>query len=255
MTTWIADRSAGIAGMHMSDVQKVNGATKTYSSNSRSRKPPDVQNGVGQLTASIITDDPVAADSVYAYLRPVPGIQVLPPEGAGEADVVVVVTTTPTEELLGTLDEVHRSAVNPRQCMVLISNPLPERHLARAFRDGVVSVVPRRTATREAVIHAVQASGHGSSVLAGPTARWLADHGRNFEQVLLSAHGITAGGLTTREVDILKLLADGMSTAEIARHLNYAERTIKNVIADMLSRLGLRNRTQAVAHAYRVGAI
>jgi DNA-binding NarL/FixJ family response regulator len=73
--------------------------------------------------------------------------------------------------------------------------------------------------------------------------------------VLLSAHGITAGGLTTREVDVLKLLADGMSTVEIAQQLNYAERTIKNVIADMLSRLNLRNRTQAVSYAYRVGAI
>jgi DNA-binding NarL/FixJ family response regulator len=210
---------------------------------------------VSQVTASIVTDDPVAADGVQAYLRTAADIRVLPPGRALEADVVVVVTTTPTEELLGTLEQIHATAVNPRQCLVLISDPLIERHLSRAFRCGVVSAVPRRGATRETIIHAVQASGRGSSVLPGPATRWLADRGRRFEQVLLSAHGITAGGLTTREVDILKLLADGMSTVEIAQQLNYAERTIKNVIADMLSRLNLRNRTQAVSYAYRVGAI
>jgi DNA-binding NarL/FixJ family response regulator len=214
--------------------------------------PPEV---VDEVTASIITDDPLAADGVQAHLHAAADIRVLPPDLAPEAEVVVVVTATPTEELFGTLARVHRTAVSGRQCMVLICDPLSERDLSRAFRYGLVSLVPRRGASREAVVHAVQASGRGSAVLPGPATRWLADHGRHFEQVLMSAHGITAGGLTTREVDILKLLADGMSTAEVAQRLNYAERTIKNVIADMLARLELRNRAQAVGYAYRAGVI
>jgi DNA-binding NarL/FixJ family response regulator len=222
-------------------------------------EPPSRRQGLletaDRVTASIVTDDPVGADGVEAYLRRAAGIRVLPPERRLEADVVVVITTTPTEGLLAAVDETHRAAANPQQCMVLIADPLIDRHLYRAFRYGMVSLVPRSSATPEAIIHAVLASGRGSCVLPGPTARWLADHGRHFEQVLLTAHGITAGGLTTREVDILRLLAGGMSTPEIAQHLNYAERTIKNVIADMLSRLHLRNRTQAVAYAYQAGAL
>lgn len=219
------------------------------------RGRPRPADAVGQVSASVITDDPVAADAVQAYLHTAADIRVLPRERALDAEVVVAVTTTPTEQLFGVLEEIHRAGVSPRQCMVLICDPLPERHLSRAFRYGVVSIVPRRSASREAIIHAVQASGRGSSVLSGPATRWLADQGRDFQKALLSSHGITAGGLTTREVDVLRLLADGLSTAEIAQQLNYAERTIKNVIADMLSRLQLRNRAQAVSYAYRAGAI
>lgn len=219
------------------------------------RRPEELSIVETVITASIVTDDPVAADGVRGYLSAAGDVRVLPPERTLEADVVVVVTTTPSDELLDTLERIHRAMTGPRQCMVLISDPLAERHLSRAFRYGVVSVVQRSSASRDAVVSAVRASGRGSSVLSGPATRWLADHGRNFQQVLMTAHGITAGGLTVREVDILRLLAEGMSTAEIAQKLNYAERTIKNVIADMLSRHQLRNRIQAVAYAYRVGAI
>lgn len=227
----------------------------TESGSGPRRRAPGLPDAVGQVTVSVITDDPVGADAVQAYLRTAADLRVLPRDRARDADVVVAVTTTPTPELLGALEEVHRAGSSPRRCVVLICDPLPERLLARAFRYGVVSIVPRRSATRETITAAVQASGRGSSMLSGPVTRWLADHGREFQQVLLSTHGITAGGLTTREVDILRLLADGMSTAEVAQRLSYAERTIKNVIADLLSRLQLRNRTQAVSYAYRAGAI
>jgi DNA-binding NarL/FixJ family response regulator len=56
-------------------------------------------------------------------------------------------------------------------------------------------------------------------------------------------------------VDVLRLLADGLDSAEIAQKLNYSERTIKNIVSGMMSRLGMRNRTQVVAHALRSGAL
>jgi DNA-binding NarL/FixJ family response regulator len=54
---------------------------------------------------------------------------------------------------------------------------------------------------------------------------------------------------------VLKLLADGMDTGEIAATLNYSERTIKNVLHGLMSRLDLRNRSHAVAYALRAGAL
>ena len=54
---------------------------------------------------------------------------------------------------------------------------------------------------------------------------------------------------------MLKLVAEGLETGEIARRLSYSERTIKNVIHDVTSRLGLRNRSHAVAFALREGLI
>ena len=58
-----------------------------------------------------------------------------------------------------------------------------------------------------------------------------------------------------REVAVLRLLAQGMSTREVARALSYSERTIKNVVYDLTTRNGLRNRTHAVAVAVRSGVV
>jgi DNA-binding NarL/FixJ family response regulator len=84
--------------------------------------------------------------------------------------------------------------------------------------------------------------------------RLLNQIGRLQRQVL-APRGITVCGLTGREVDVLRLVADGCETSEIGNQLAYSERTIKNVIHDVTSRLSLRNRTHAVAWAVREGLI
>ncbi|SDZ07167.1 regulatory protein, luxR family [Saccharopolyspora shandongensis] len=61
--------------------------------------------------------------------------------------------------------------------------------------------------------------------------------------------------LTEREVDVLRLMADGWCTAEIAGGLGYSERTVKNALSSVTSRLKLRNRAHAVAYALRAGII
>ena len=61
--------------------------------------------------------------------------------------------------------------------------------------------------------------------------------------------------LGSRELMTLRLLADGCDTREIARHLCYSERTVKSIIGTVTERLGVRNRTHAVAHAIRYGLI
>ena len=61
--------------------------------------------------------------------------------------------------------------------------------------------------------------------------------------------------LGARELMALRLLADGCDTREIARHLCYSERTVKYIIGTVTDRLGVRNRTHAVAHAIRHGLI
>jgi DNA-binding NarL/FixJ family response regulator len=83
---------------------------------------------------------------------------------------------------------------------------------------------------------------------------WLAERLRWIEKDVLEPNGLTTAGLSKREVDILRMLADGMETAEIAQRLNYSERTIKNTIYTMLARLGLHNRVHAVAYAIRNNA-
>jgi DNA-binding NarL/FixJ family response regulator len=61
--------------------------------------------------------------------------------------------------------------------------------------------------------------------------------------------------LNARECEVLRLIADGYATREVARRMCYSERTIKNILQELTTRLHLRNRTQAVAHAVRNGWI
>jgi DNA-binding CsgD family transcriptional regulator len=83
----------------------------------------------------------------------------------------------------------------------------------------------------------------------------LLKHIERLQRDVLTPHGLTAAGLTPREVDVLRLMADGLDTAEIAGKLCYSERTVKNVIYGVTHRLKLRNRSHAVAYALRSGLI
>ena len=72
---------------------------------------------------------------------------------------------------------------------------------------------------------------------------------------MLAPRGLTFSGLTERETSVLRLLSQGCDTAEVGRRLFYSERTVKNIIHDVTSRLELRNRAHAVAYAIREGLI
>jgi DNA-binding NarL/FixJ family response regulator len=64
-----------------------------------------------------------------------------------------------------------------------------------------------------------------------------------------------AARLTDREQQVLALIAAGHPTREVAQQLCYSERTVKNVLHDVVTKMGARSRSQAVAHAVREGLI
>jgi DNA-binding CsgD family transcriptional regulator len=72
---------------------------------------------------------------------------------------------------------------------------------------------------------------------------------------VLEPRGLSLSWLTAREKQVLRLVADGHPTREVARQLCYSERTIKNVIHDAVMKLNARSRSQAVAEAVRAGLI
>ena len=96
----------------------------------------------------------------------------------------------------------------------------------------------------------------GHSVVTHPEVcgHLLGQVGRLQRQVL-SPRGLSFTGLSDREIQVLRLIADGLDTNEIASQLCYSQRTVKNVLHDVTSRLQLRNRSHAVAYAVREGLI
>jgi len=108
----------------------------------------------------------------------------------------------------------------------------------------------------ERLIEAVHAVAAGGAVLAPSVTRQLLDHAITALPPLRSrAGGDPIEVLSDREREVLALLATGLSNAEIADQLFLGEATIKSHVSHLLTKLGLRDRLQAVVFAYRAGVV
>jgi DNA-binding NarL/FixJ family response regulator len=102
------------------------------------------------------------------------------------------------------------------------------------------------------LISAVRVVAGGDALLApSVTRRLIGDFARRRRHERPSPRILAT--LTPREVDVLRLVARGLSNAEIAGELTLAEQTVKTHVGNMLTKLGLRDRTQAVVYAYENG--
>jgi DNA-binding NarL/FixJ family response regulator len=207
------------------------------------------------ISVAIMAFDALFGVTVADHVRFSAELCLVPSADRAEADIILVLAGVVTDRLLDELAAVWATAANPDQRIVLVSAPLRESHLVRAFGVGVVSILTRGEATPARIADAIVASGNGRTVLPEPVARWLVDEARTAQQDMFTLRHRETGGLTAREVAVLKLVAEGEDNARIAERLNYSERTIKKVIQDVMTRMNLRNRTQAVAYAIRVGAL
>jgi DNA-binding NarL/FixJ family response regulator len=134
--------------------------------------------------------------------------------------------------------------------LVCTSEPSDEAVLA-ALQAGAVGFLRKDTLTPDALAAAVQAAASGTGVVApdllGNLLRGVSADGVNGKPALAR--------LTEREQQVLALIAQGHPTREVAQELCYSERTVKNVLHDVVTKLNARSRSQAVAHAVREGLI
>ena len=202
---------------------------------------------------AVLACDPVTGAGVASQLRYRPELEVLP-TGAGAADVVVVVADDLDEERI----QVIRAATRRGSRTVLVASTLTGTALLAAVDAGATAVLRRVDATVEGLGAAVRGAARGDGVMPPDLLGKLMTRVGNVgvprhEEPSRTSH--TFGGLTQRELKVLRLLADGCTTGEIARELCYSERTIKNAIQALTARLQLRNRSHAVAYAVRQGLI
>jgi len=196
--------------------------------------------------------DPLSQAGVSGQLRGRPEVEIVHESDVGRARVSVIVVEAIDERTLTLLRSVQR---NGAARTVLVGTHLDDAALLTAAEAGVLAMIRRSDAVPERLVEAIHAADVGEgNVPPDILGRFLTQVGK-LQQQVLGPRGMTFSGLTDREVDVLKLLADGHDTAHVAAELAYSERTIKNVIHDVTLRLNLRNRTHAVAYAVRQGLI
>jgi DNA-binding NarL/FixJ family response regulator len=203
------------------------------------------------IPVAVVAGDPLTGQGTVAYLKTRPEVNVLGAERQHEADVVLIIVDTITEETLKIMGAFASRSRRGDVRFVLIGDGMREEHATRAVRHGLVSVVSRRKTDFGQILRTIMDVHEGRVELPGDAVGWLAEQLRWVQKDVLEPHGLTASGFSDREIEILRMLADGTDTAEIAQRLSYSERTIKNTIYAMQARLGLRNRTHAVAFAIR----
>jgi DNA-binding NarL/FixJ family response regulator len=104
-------------------------------------------------------------------------------------------------------------------------------------------------------VDSILAAASGNGVMPRDILGKLLKRVEMLQREVLAPNGLNVAGLEPREVDVLRLIAEGWGTDEIAKELQYSERTVKNVIYNVTNRLKLRNRAHAVAYALRAGVI
>jgi DNA-binding NarL/FixJ family response regulator len=205
-----------------------------------------------RIPVHVRAGDPVSRAGVASQLRPRPEVLVLDGDGDPEAEsMVVVVADAVDDETVTLLRRVQRSGCRA----VLVATHVDDTGLAAAVEAGVAALVRRSEATPERLARAVCAAARGEGTVPPDLLGRLLDHVGRLQRQVLHPRGLTFTGLASREIEVLRLVADGYDTAEIARELSYSERTVKNVLHDVTSRLQLKNRSHAVAYALRQGLI
>jgi DNA-binding NarL/FixJ family response regulator len=201
----------------------------------------------------VYSADPILHAGLISQLRNRTEVCVVePPSDVDQAVVAVVATDTVTDEDLRVLRAIQRNSV-PRT--VLIARDLDEPTVVAAAEAGVSGLVRRADATADHLAHVVCRVATGDGAIPADLVGGLLSHVGRLQRGVLAPRGFLATGLTERETRVLTLAANGDDTATIASKLAYSERTVKNLLHDLTSRLQLRNRTHAVAYAVRQGLI
>ncbi|WP_345718876.1 response regulator transcription factor [Kineosporia mesophila] len=177
------------------------------------------------------------------------GLQAVERAGTLNPDVILMDVRMPhLNGIEATRRILARPGPHPAKVLILTTFDLDD-YVYEALRAGAGGFL-LKDARRADLVQAVRVVAAGEGLLAPTVTRRLIAHfaGRTAPDQRLS-------GLTPRETEVLKLIASGLSNAEIAAHLVVAEHTVKTHVSRILDKLGLRDRTQAVVLAYESGLV
>jgi DNA-binding NarL/FixJ family response regulator len=200
----------------------------------------------------LVDDHEVVREGVRAMLAAEPDIEVAGQAGSGAeavtmarsaaADVILMDLRMPDSD--GVEATTHILAANPSARVVVLTTYDTDADIVRAVAAGAVGYLLKDT-PREQLAGAIRAAARGETVLAPTVAARLVTHVRRPQQEALSA----------REVAVLRLVARGMTNAEIGRELYISTATVKTHLLRAFGKLGVSDRTAAVTTAIERGEL
>jgi DNA-binding NarL/FixJ family response regulator len=213
---------------------------------------------VSKLRVVIADDQPMMRAGFKAVLESTGNIEVVGEAGTGEEAVRVATELAPDVVLMDIrmpgMDGIEATRLLPRQRVLILTTFGLDEYIINALRAGASGFLLKDAPTDE-VVAAVRAVAAGDAVLSAQVTRQLLDQVARRLPAAVSRQPTELESLTQRELEVLRMLASGLSNAEIAAALVVSEATVKSHVSALLGKLGLRDRVQAVIYAYETRLI
>ncbi|GGS61547.1 DNA-binding response regulator [Planobispora rosea] len=200
----------------------------------------------------VADDEPLITAGIRTVLESAGDIEVVAEAADGRAavegairhraDVALVDINMPVLDGLGAAQELRRRMPGLRTVVLTAFGAEP--NVLRAVQNGVAGFV-LKNCTPDELIRAVRAAHRGDAYLSPAVARTVLDMVTPGEALRRREAADRLSALAPRESEVVGLLAEGLSNAEIGRRMNMSETTIKTYVSRILAKLGCSNRVQA----------
>ncbi|MFF9146809.1 response regulator [Streptomyces sp. NPDC014861] len=211
----------------------------------------------------LVDDEPLVRAGLRAVLAAQSDIEVVGEAADGAAviplvrslrpDVVAMDVRMPLMDGIEATRAVLRTIDTPPKILVVTTFENDE-YVYGALRAGADGFLLKRARPAE-IVHAVRLVAEGDSLLFPAAVRDLAASYARDRPANEAHEALLRARLTDREEDVLRLMARGLSNAEIAARLVVGTETVKSHVSAVLAKLGARDRTQAVIAAYESGFV
>jgi NarL family two-component system response regulator LiaR len=210
------------------------------------------------ITVMLVDDHAIVRSGVAAYLSAQKDIEVVGEAASGQEAVELAMQLAPDVILMDLLmphmDGVEATwrvrRVSPRSQVIVLTSYHEDTHIFPAIKAGALSYLLKDIAPQE-LAEAIRSAARGeATVHPKVAARMMAELRGDHTQTVNSF-----SELTEREQEVLRLVAEGLSNADIAETLVISEKTVKSHVSNILNKLHLADRTQAAVFAWREGIV